>query len=640
MKLNLLLSCFLLSAIISFAAPGDTIRVKTHDNVFIETNPSQGFTAYPSWGVFPAQGSNFHKAWFNLTFQCPTGENCGEWDYLNYIYIRRKDGVQGQSMDLELSRYITPYGNSYTSTWKASYKLDVSDMEALLRDSVEIEYRHTGYETNVGRGWKINLEFVFIEGTPSRPFLGINQLWNGQFSYGNVASPINEQLTPKNIVFSPLTSSATLHIVQTGHAADNVQYCAEFCPKKRTLYRNNTVISDKDVWRDDCGLNPVYPQAGTWVYDRTGWCPGDLVFPDKINFNPTPGTTEEFRMEMEAFTNTDATQAPNYVIEAYLVEFGSPSRQLDASIEEILKPSTDFQYNRMNPICGAPQIKLMNKGSTNLTSVKFRYGVKDGPTSEYTWSGNLEFLASTLVDLAANVNWITSTGKFEVAILEVNGGVDGYALNNTMLSEFIAPLLVPETFVVSFKSNNAPQENTWYIEDAAGNIVENRSGFDPLTVYSDTLTLPTGCYTFVLQDFDKDGISWWANNDGTGFIRFRKADASTNIKSWGGDFGTELRVNFTTAIILGISETAETNALEIFPNPAQELVNVQLSAPLKEKGTLQIISITGQNIYQQELTALSSEFVSVNVSEIPTGIYFLSIKTATFSSQKRFLIVR
>jgi hypothetical protein len=640
MKSYLILALFLIQSFLTIAAPGDTVRVKTHDNVLIATDPSNGFTAYPAWGVFPELGANFHKAWFDLSFECPTGQNCGEWDYLNYIYIRRKNGVEGQLLNLELARYITPYGNSFTPTWKASYKMDISDIESLLRDSVEIEYRHTGYETNVGRGWKINLEFVFIEGIAPRPFLGINEFWNGQFNYGNASSPINEQLTPKNITYSPVTSSATLHIVQTGHGADNVQYCAEFCPKKRTLYRNNTAISDKDVWRDNCGLNPVYPQAGTWVYDRTNWCPGDLVYPDKINFTPTPGTTEEFRMEMEAFTNTDAGQAPNYVIEAYLIEFGSPAKQLDASIEEILAPNTDFRFNRMNPICGKPKIKLMNKGANNLTSVKFSYGVKDGPMSEYTWTGNLAFLESTEVELAPNVNWVSTSGKFEVNIIETNGTTDGYSLNKRMLADFIAPLLVPETFVVSFKSNNAPQENNWFIENANGNVIETRSGFDASTVYSDTLSLPSACYTFVLQDSDKDGISWWANNDGNGFIRFRKADAATNIKSWGGDFGTELRVNFTTGVVLGLNEIEEVATMEIFPNPAQEQVTVQFSEPIKEEGLLEVINITGQSILKQGLSTLSGEFVTLNVSQIPEGIYFICIKMPNFSSQKRFLIVR
>jgi hypothetical protein len=69
-------------------------------------------------------------------------------------------------------------------------------------------------------------------------------------------------------------------------------------------------------------------------------------------------------------------------------------------------------------------------------------------------------------------------------------------------------------------------------------------------------------------------------------------------------------------------------------------LNVQFSSPLNEKGTLEIISITGQSLMKQNLNSFSSDLVSVNVSEIPAGIYFLSIKTANFSSQKRFLVVR
>ena len=31
----------------------------------------------------------------------------------------------------------------------------------------------------------------------------------------------------------------------------------------------------QEIWRDDCGENPLYPQGGTWIYDRANWCPGD-----------------------------------------------------------------------------------------------------------------------------------------------------------------------------------------------------------------------------------------------------------------------------------------------------------------------------------------------------------------------------
>ena len=31
----------------------------------------------------------------------------------------------------------------------------------------------------------------------------------------------------------------------------------------------------QEIWRDDCGEVALYPQGGTWVYDRANWCPGD-----------------------------------------------------------------------------------------------------------------------------------------------------------------------------------------------------------------------------------------------------------------------------------------------------------------------------------------------------------------------------
>ena len=54
--------------------------------------------------------------------------------------------------------------------------------------------------------------------------------------------------------------------------------CAEFCRalllaiNRQHLARGNTFL-----WRDDCGKNEVYPQTGTWVYNRGNWCPGAVV---------------------------------------------------------------------------------------------------------------------------------------------------------------------------------------------------------------------------------------------------------------------------------------------------------------------------------------------------------------------------
>jgi len=46
---------------------------------------------------------------------------------------------------------------------------------------------------------------------------------------------------------------------------------------------------------EECADNPLYPQGGTWIYDRAGWCPGAKVTTQ--NFELTPFVTGQ-----EAFT--------------------------------------------------------------------------------------------------------------------------------------------------------------------------------------------------------------------------------------------------------------------------------------------------------------------------------------------------
>ncbi|MBK6833828.1 MAG: hypothetical protein IPG89_05945 [Bacteroidetes bacterium] len=50
----------------------------------------------------------------------------------------------------------------------------------------------------------------------------------------------------------------------TGHGMDTPQNCAEFCPKTHYYKVNGTTRFSKLVWRDNCDVNPLYPQGGTW----------------------------------------------------------------------------------------------------------------------------------------------------------------------------------------------------------------------------------------------------------------------------------------------------------------------------------------------------------------------------------------
>ncbi len=322
----------LLSAV--YANIGDTTVIQGHNNVVIQTNPSVGETLYSAWSSFPAATVPYRKVMAYLTFECAPGLNCGEWDYLNHIYIGKTGGMAGISLGYELGRFITPYGNYWNSNdnWKHGWWLDVTDWSYLLHDSVEIIYKHTGYEASADRGWKINLKYYVIEGTPVRDFKKMDTLWNGSFQYGNPANPIEDKLNSRNITLDPATASAKLWVMQTGHGNDQPDGCGEFCAKDRYVKWDNATINTRNIWKE-CGFNSLFPQAGTWIFDRANWCPGQTVQPDWVELpGLTGGSAHTIDIDMQPYTATQ--DFGNMFFTTYLFEYGIPnalSRRISGS---------------------------------------------------------------------------------------------------------------------------------------------------------------------------------------------------------------------------------------------------------------------------------------------------------------------
>ena len=71
------------------------------------------------------------------------------------------------------------------------------------------------------------------------------------------------------------TVSAAFRFIVTGHGSD-VNQCCEFASHYYNLNLNGSSILQQQIWRD-CGFNELYPQGGTWIYNRANWCPGATV---------------------------------------------------------------------------------------------------------------------------------------------------------------------------------------------------------------------------------------------------------------------------------------------------------------------------------------------------------------------------
>jgi hypothetical protein len=358
------------------ASAAEQHRVVAFSRQTVVTDPTKGVKSYTRWSVFPPANTRYRSVTLSVTYQCPDSLHCGEWDYIDCLYLRRVGHASSAPKDVELARLISPYGWRFTPAWKFSWHVDVTDFAFMLHDSVELEFRHSGYESNSDRGWMITAEFVATEGRPPMECLGMEKLWEGSFPYGDTVKSIEEYLQPITVENRTGADLARLRVLQTGHGMDDQENCAEFCGKYRRISFDGALIDQKTIWRE-CGDNPLSPQAGTWIYDRAGWCPGSMVAPDCYDLPVSPGSRHSLNIDMEPYTNHKHPSA-SYVFSSYLFWYTTPWAGNDATLEEILSPSTDDLYTRMNPVCDNPRIRIRNNGRNPLRHRNLRARASSG----------------------------------------------------------------------------------------------------------------------------------------------------------------------------------------------------------------------------------------------------------------------
>ena len=82
-------------------------------------------------------------------------------------------------------------------------------------------------------------------------------------------------------------------------------------------------------------------------------------------------------------------------------------------------------------------------------------------------------------------------------------------------------------------------------------------------------------------------------------------------------------------------------AFDVYPNPASENVNIALSFENQESVLIQINDMTGKILFSKSLSNIQGiHNNSINISNIPNGIYNIIITTENNRSNKRFIIAR
>ena len=545
----LFLLLLLLSLTFSTLAEGDTIVVQT----FSWDDPSPEGWGAPYRGIFtfPDDVRSWEKILMIRSLKCDSATKgdkypCGEWDYHTHtmIYLPDGDTVEG----FELGSFITPYGKRLKmggeNGWTWVY--DVTDYAPLLKGEVDLK---SGNNQEL-----LDMKFIFIEGTPPRDVISLENLYpHGLYKYGELAD--DSVLKAKKVVLNSNAEAYLLRARISGHGHNGPRNCCEWDSKTHSYYIDEWDHFRWNVWTD-CGFNPIYPQGGTWPFDRAGWCPGTKV--DEYDFELTPfvhpGDTVMIDYSIEYYKNNGEKDG-EFRMSHQLFSYGPPNFRVDAAVEDIIAPSDKNSYSRINPICSNPQILIRNLGETALKTGLLRYGLRGGVKTEFIWNGHLEFLEKEEVFLP-QPDWQDYEGSliFEIELISPNKAKDENPRNNKLSSGIVVPEIMPANFMIYIEPNDLgrDRDNAYALTDECGAIMFYREDFTIDTLYRDMIKLGPGCYEFRLSDKVEDGMNrhWWNYYEDpdqigkNGKIEFQDMDGNL-IRKFPYDFGQELLYRFS-----------------------------------------------------------------------------------------------
>ena len=233
---------------------------------------TQNFTYHGEF-PFPTHVNAFNAINLHYLHNCVNG-NCNTYDHISYLRVKNYRGEW-----IELCRYITPFGMECVDD------LDVTDFTSILQGLVEFEYYSEQYAT--GSGYNPTAIFEYTKGTPEYPYVDMQELWYGTYSFGDYANLC--PIPVRTIKFDPCVEKANLRLVTTGHNwssysagtgdAYNTGNAAEFYEATHNIKINGATTYTQHLWRT-CNPNPagcLQGTNGTWWYERSGWCPGSFA---------------------------------------------------------------------------------------------------------------------------------------------------------------------------------------------------------------------------------------------------------------------------------------------------------------------------------------------------------------------------
>ena len=137
------------------------------------------------------------------------------------------------------------------------------------------------------------------------------------------------------------------------------------------------------------------------------------------------------------------------------------------------------------------------------------------------------------------------------------------------------------------------------------------------------------------KSFDMGTFSWTVDDSTAFFIKDGEGDIYKLIFTyWAGSGSGNLALNKEVVSLSSVGDIVENNEIiSLYPNPANEVLNISLGEEQFD-GQVIISDVSGRKVYGSDFNGK----ISVNVSNLTNGIYFVTIHNDNFKETQKLII--
>lgn len=248
-------------------------------------------------------------------------------------------------------------------------------------------------------------------------------------------------------------------------------------------------------------------------------------------------------------------------------------------------------------------------------------------------------------NLLSTFNNTSSLGDWKLQVEVINTAGNGGKLNEWTLQICSEANLSPPDLIKN-ETMPLPPAATRSIDSDF--LLTNDPNNGPEEITYTIVTLPQNGKLYFITDELEVGDKFTQNSSSAGNILYTHDGSATTEDSFtfvvddseGGLIATpQFNIIIDPDVVISTEDILDQNEISIFPNPANDLINIGFTQPINEEIIVRIFSVQGK-LLAEKIVKNSQDLIQMQTSRFASGIYFVQVSTEEQTMTERVTIQR